>query len=102
MATKSRLRTVRKPSFRVIVQKAFNVLFQIVVSYKAKEAKNQRLRKNIFTKLSSFFSCFREIIHSFIFDQTCNGAKHVERYPNWKAWTSLKGGTNVSHNYLNR
>ena len=47
--------------------------------YKSKEAKSQRLRKNIFTKLSSFFSCFCEIVHSFIFfifDQTCNGAKH--------------------------
>ena len=31
-ATKSRLRIVRKPNFRVIFQKAFNALFQIVVS----------------------------------------------------------------------
>ena len=31
-ATKSRLRIVRKPNFRVNFQKAFNALFQIVVS----------------------------------------------------------------------
>ena len=31
-ATKSRLRIARKPNFRVIFQKAFNALFQIVVS----------------------------------------------------------------------
>ena len=30
-ATESRLWTVRKPRFRVIFQKTFNVLFQIVV-----------------------------------------------------------------------
>ena len=65
-ATKGGLRTVHKPSFRVIFQKAFNALFQIVVSFDAEKAKNQRLRKNIFTKLSSIFSCFREN-HSFIY-----------------------------------
>ena len=73
--------------------------------HKSKEAKIQRLRKNIFTKLSSFFSCFCKIIHSFIFlifDKTCNGAKHqtCERFPNWEAWTSLKRGANVSHDHL--
>ena len=31
-ATKSRLRIVHKPNLRVIFQKAFNALFQIVVS----------------------------------------------------------------------
>ena len=52
-----------------------------------------------------FFSCFCEIIHSFIFlifDETCNGAKRhtCERFPNWEAWTSLKRGANVSHDHL--
>ena len=48
--------------------------------HKSKEAKVQRLRKNIFTKLSSFFLVsMKSFIHSyfFIFDQMCNGAKHV-------------------------
>ena len=73
--------------------------------HKSKEAKVQRLRENIFTKLSSFFLCFCEIIHSFIFlifDKTCNGAKHqtCKRFPNWEAWTSPKRGANVSHDHL--
>ena len=48
--------------------------------HKSKKAKIQRLRNNIFTKLSSFFRLSTKSFgHSFfyIFDKTCNGAKHV-------------------------
>ena len=48
---------------------------------KSKEAKIQRMHKNIFTKLPSF----RVSVKSFIFDKTCKHCKTCERFPNWEA-----------------
>ena len=56
------------PYYSIIRETGLKSLF-----HKPEEAKIQRLRKNIFTKLSSLFSCFCEIVHLFIyfiFDQT--------------------------------
>ena len=66
---------------------------------KAKEAKIQRLRKNIVTKLSSFFPCYvKLLIHLFLPRRAT--VQNMRAFSKLEGVDYPEGGANVSHNYL--